>query len=59
LDERLVTFLAEYRDEFKKELPELDLGGGYGIAYVEGDVTVVPRDRCRRMLTRSKALRSS
>ena len=44
LAERFVTFLAKYRDEFKKELPELDLGGGYGIAYVDGDVTVVPRD---------------
>ena len=44
LAERFVTFLAKYRDEFKKELPELDLGGGYGIAYVEGDVTVVPHD---------------
>ena len=44
LAERFVTFLAKYRDEFKKELPELDLGGGYGIAYLEGDVAVVPRD---------------
>jgi len=44
LAERFVTFLAKYRDEFKKELPELDLGGGYGIAYLEGDVTVNPRD---------------
>lgn len=44
LAERFVTFLAKYRDEFKKELPELDLGGGYGIAYLEGDETVVPRD---------------
>ena len=44
LAERFVTFLARYRDEFKKELPELDLGGGYGIAYLDGDVTVVPRD---------------
>jgi diaminopimelate decarboxylase len=44
LAERFVAFLAKYRDEFKKELPELDLGGGYGIAYLEGDVTVVPRD---------------
>ena len=44
LAERFVIFLAKYRDEFKKELPELDLGGGYGIAYLEGDVTVVPRD---------------
>jgi diaminopimelate decarboxylase len=44
LAERFVTFLAKYRDEFKKELPELDLGGGYGIAYLEGDVAVVPRE---------------
>jgi diaminopimelate decarboxylase len=44
LAERFVTFLAKYRDEFKKELPELDLGGGYGIAYLEGDATVDPRD---------------
>ncbi len=44
LAERFVTFLAKYRDEFKKELPELDLGGGYGIAYLESDVTVDPRD---------------
>ena len=42
LAERFVTFLAKYRDEHKKELPELDLGGGYGIAYLEGDVTVDP-----------------
>ncbi len=42
LAERFVTFLAKYRGEFKKELPELDLGGGYGIAYLEGDVTVDP-----------------
>ena len=44
LAERFVTFLAKYRDEFKKELPELDLGGGYGIAYLEGEESVVPRD---------------
>ncbi|MFM1985361.1 MAG: hypothetical protein RLZZ295_527 [Actinomycetota bacterium] len=44
LAERFVTFLVKYRDEFKKELPELDLGGGYGIAYLESDETVVPRD---------------
>ena len=42
LAERLISLLAKYRDEFKKELPELDLGGGYGIAYLENDVTVDP-----------------
>lgn len=42
--ERLINFLAKYRDEFGTELPELDLGGGYGIAYIPGEVTVEPRD---------------
>jgi diaminopimelate decarboxylase len=42
--ERLIGLLAKYRDEFKSELPELDLGGGYGIAYLPGDATVVPAD---------------
>ena len=54
LAERFVTFLAKYRDEFKKELPELDLGGGYGIAYLEDDVTVDPRDA---MQTLAKAVK--
>ena len=44
LAERFVTFLAKYRDEFKKELPELDLGGGYGIAYLDGEESVNPHD---------------
>ena len=54
LAERFVTFLAKYRDEFKKELPELDLGGGYGIAYLEGDVTVVPRDAMQALASAVK-----
>jgi len=41
LSERLISLLAQYRDEYKKELPELDLGGGYGIAYLPGEETVV------------------
>ena len=42
--DRLLGFMAKYRDAYKKELPELDLGGGFGIAYVAGDVTVEPID---------------
>jgi len=34
---RLIEVMARYKKEFGVELPELDLGGGYGIAYVEGD----------------------
>jgi len=44
LSERLISLLAQYRDEFKSELPELDLGGGYGIAYLPGEETVDPHE---------------
>ena len=42
--DRLMEFMGRYRDEYKVELPELDLGGGFGIAYVQGEVTVDPSD---------------
>ena len=44
LSERLISLLAQYRDEFKSELPELDLGGGFGIAYLPGEETVDPHE---------------
>jgi diaminopimelate decarboxylase len=34
--------LARYKKEFGSELPELDLGGGYGIAYTEKDDPISP-----------------
>jgi diaminopimelate decarboxylase len=34
---RVVGLLAAIRDEFGVELPELDLGGGFGIAYTPAD----------------------
>ncbi|TMR95804.1 diaminopimelate decarboxylase [Nonomuraea basaltis] len=34
---RLATLLVQIKDEHGVVLPELDLGGGYGIAYVEDD----------------------
>ena len=40
--ERLIALLAKYRDTFNEELPELDLGGGYGIAYLPGDKELSP-----------------
>jgi diaminopimelate decarboxylase len=42
--DRLMAFMAKYRDVYGTELPELDLGGGFGIAYVAGDVTVESAD---------------
>lgn len=40
--QRLIELLAKYRDEYSVELPELDLGGGYGIAYLPGEVNLDP-----------------
>ena len=39
---KLLELSAKFRDEFKSELTELDLGGGYGIAYLAGDKTFDP-----------------
>lgn len=39
---KLISLLARYRDSYGRELPELDLGGGYGIAYVPGEETLRP-----------------
>ncbi|WP_309123923.1 diaminopimelate decarboxylase [Arthrobacter sp.] len=39
---RLLGFLAEVRDRHGVELEELDLGGGYGIAYTEADTPRSP-----------------
>jgi diaminopimelate decarboxylase len=40
--QRLIALLATYRDEYSAELPELDLGGGYGIAYLPGESNLDP-----------------
>jgi diaminopimelate decarboxylase len=40
--DRLIALLGKYRDTYGKELPELDLGGGYGIAYLPEDETLEP-----------------
>ena len=42
--DRLLAFMAKYRDAYGTELPELDLGGGFGIAYIDGETTVEPGD---------------
>ncbi|WP_051477312.1 diaminopimelate decarboxylase [Arthrobacter sp. Br18] len=46
---RLLGFLAEVRDRHGVELAELDLGGGYGIAYTEADTPRPPREIARAM----------
>ena len=42
--ERLLDFMARYRDEFNRELPDVDFGGGFGIVYTKGDVPLAISD---------------
>ena len=35
--EKLLDFMARYRDEFGRELPDVDFGGGFGIVYTAED----------------------
>lgn len=46
---RLLGFLAEVKAVHGVELPELDLGGGYGIAYTEADTPRPPAEIARAM----------
>ena len=41
---RIIGLMAKFKGEYGSELPELDLGGGYAIAYLPGDITVEPED---------------
>jgi len=40
--QRLVAVLATFRDKYAKELPELNIGGGYGIAYTKEETAIAP-----------------
>ncbi len=48
--QRLVGLLATIRDEHRIELPELDLGGGFGIAYTSEDAPLDIEEMAERML---------
>lgn len=41
---RMLDFMARYRDEFNNELPDLDLGGGFGIVYTSEDSPLTIED---------------
>jgi diaminopimelate decarboxylase len=41
---RIIALMKSVKEEHGIELPELDLGGGYAIAYMPGEVTVEPDD---------------
>ena len=40
--QRLISVLAAFRDKYEKELPELNIGGGYGIAYTKSEKAIAP-----------------
>ena len=40
--QRLVSVLAAFRDKYSKELSELNIGGGYGIAYTKNESGISP-----------------
>ena len=42
--EKLLDFMARYRDEFGKELPDVDFGGGFGIVYTGADAPIAIKD---------------
>jgi diaminopimelate decarboxylase len=42
--DRLIGLLAQYNSEFGEQLPELDLGGGYAIAYLDGESEIQPSE---------------
>ena len=55
---RVLDLLARVRDAHGVELPEIDLGGGLGIAYVSGDDPMTPAEIATR-LRRSWSARPS
>lgn len=42
--ERMLDFMARYRDEFDRELPDVDFGGGFGIVYTAEDAPLAIDD---------------
>ena len=42
--DRLIELLAKFNSEFAQQLPELDLGGGYGIAYLDNEKEIQASD---------------
>ena len=42
--DRLIELLAKFNSEFGEQLPELDLGGGYGIAYLDNESEIQASD---------------
>ena len=48
---RLLDFMARYRDEFNRELPDVDFGGGFGIVYTSDDSPLAIEDAVSEIKT--------
>lgn len=48
---KLIDVAAQIRTSFGAELPELDLGGGHGIAYTEADAPRAPEEIAQALAT--------
>ncbi|NLS08509.1 diaminopimelate decarboxylase [Nesterenkonia sp. MY13] len=53
--QKLIKFLAQIRAVHGVELPELDLGGGHGIAYTEADTPRDPQEIAQALAATVKA----
>ena len=51
---RLLEVLKLYKERFGKELTNLNLGGGFGIAYTEGEKSLSPKDVIPRFARKIK-----
>ena len=49
--DRLIELLAKFNAEFGEQLPELDLGGGYGIAYLDDETEIQASDVLKTLAT--------
>ena len=49
--DRLIELLAKFNAEFGEQLPELDLGGGYGIAYLDDEAEIQASDVLKTLAT--------
>ena len=47
--QRLISMVVRYKSEFGADLSDLNLGGGYGIAYTEDDTPITPEFALERL----------
>ena len=53
--ETMMTFLAELKEDLRPQRPELSIGGGFGIRYVDEDKSIPLGEMCRRLVRYTEA----